>query len=287
MKTLAKLLLDIFKGYERKHLQLIAAGLAYYFVMSLFPALILLTALTAYLPVQNGLQRATSFMSHVIPRQSLSLVEPIATSISLHRSGLLLFGIISTLWLTSVGANSIIQGLDIVYEVRTPRSLWMNRFIAFLLTLAVGALLLFAVVLTVVGPVAERMLATVASVQYVWIRIWPYVQWLLAGTFTFAAIEMLYLLAPNTRFDRRTTIPGALIAAGGWLALAWALSFFFHEFAESKLNAMYGVFATPIAIMIWLKGGATAILIGAEMNLRLQLNKLQAQSKSIEESSLI
>lgn len=274
MKSFARLLLDIFRGYERKHLQLLAAGLAYYFVMSLFPALALLTAVAAYLPVQNGLQRATAFMSHLIPQQSLSLVTPIVTSITVHRSGLLWLGIIATLWLTSAGAQAIIQGLDLVYEVHTPRSLWMNRFIAFFLTFAVGILLLLAVVLTVVGPIAEKVLATAAPAKHVWIRIWPYLQWLLAGTFAFASIELLYLLAPNTPAKRRTTVPGALIAAAAWLALAWALGVFFYEFTASKLAAMYGVFATPLALLIWLKWGAMAILIGAETNVRLQSHQI-------------
>src|SRR5690242_6104041 len=104
MKAVATLLLGIFKGYERKHLQLIAAGIAYYFVMALFPGLILLTAVAAYLPIENAPQRATSFLSHVIPKKSLYLVEPLANSITAHRSGLLWLGIITTLWLTSKGA---------------------------------------------------------------------------------------------------------------------------------------------------------------------------------------
>jgi membrane protein len=273
MKGFATLLLHIFRGFERKHLQLIAAGLAYYFVMSLFPALVLLTAMAAYLPVKDGVQRATSFMSHVIPQQSLSLVEPIVASIAVHRSGLLWFGVITTLWLTSKGAQAIIQGLDIVYQVHAPRSLWMNRFIAFFLTLAVGVLLLLSVALTVIGPIAERMLAAAASVQHIWIRIWPYFQWLLAAAFTFAAIELLYLLAPNVPLRKRTTIPGALIAAAAWLMLSWLLGYFFHEYTESKLSVMYGVFATPIAILIWLNWGALAILIGSEVNVNLQTRK--------------
>jgi membrane protein len=273
MKTLATLLLNIFRGYERKHLQLIAAGLAYYFVMSLFPALVLVTALAAYLPIKNSSQRATSFIAHFIPHQHLSVVEPIVTSITVHRSGLLWLGIVSTLWLTSVGAQAIIQGLDLVYEVHTPRSLWMNRFVAFLLTLAVGVLLILAVLLTLVGPIAENVLAIVTPLQYAWIRIWPVLQWLLAATFTFAAIEFLYLLAPNISARKRVTIPGAIIAAAAWLVLAWLLGVFFDEFAKSTLSAMYGVFATPIALLTWLKWGATAILLGAETNVRLQSNQ--------------
>ena len=285
MKAFATLLLNIFRGYERKHLQLIAAGLAYYFVMALFPALVLLTAVAAYLPVQNGSQRATAFMSHLVPQHGLSLVEPIVTSITIHRSGLLWLGIVSTLWLTSVGAKAIIQGLDIVYGVQAPRSLWLNRLIAFLLTLAVGVLLLLAVVITVISPLAEHILAPVAPAKQAWIQLWPYAQWLLAGTFTFAAIELLYLLAPNTPAKTRTTVPGAVIAAAAWLALAWALGYLFHEFAESKLNTMYGVLATPIALLTWLNLGATAILIGAETNVRLQTDRSLRASRMAEKIS--
>src|SRR5262245_3710873 len=113
LKEWASLGVNIFKGFERKHLQLVSAGLAYYFLMSLVPALALLTAVAAYLPIQNGTQSALSFMAHMIPPQSLAAIEPLLDSVTTHRTGLLWLGIISTLWLTSVGAKAIIAGLDI------------------------------------------------------------------------------------------------------------------------------------------------------------------------------
>jgi membrane protein len=196
----------IFRGFERKHLPLLAPGLAYYFVMSLVPALVLLTAVMAYLPVQNATQAANSFMAHVMPRQGLELIEPMLSTIGAHRTGLLSFGIVATLWLTSKGVKGIIAGLDIVYEVRTPRPLWINRILAFGLTCAVGVLLLLAVALTLAGPAVEAFLSAAAPVQSLWIEVWPYVQWLLAAVFTFAAIELLYLLAPNVPVAHRLTI---------------------------------------------------------------------------------
>lgn len=269
MKALLRFLLDVFRGYERKHLQLLSAGLAYYFALSFFPALLLLTALAAYLPAQDSAERAAAFLAHVVPQQALSLVAPVINSIELHRSGLLWLGILTTLWLASVGAKAIIQGLDLIYEVETPRSLWMNRVLAFILTVGVGTLLLMAVVLTVAGPVIETLLERTASFRKLWIHLWPYLKWLLASTFTFSAIELLYLLGPNIPARKRTTIPGAVVATFGWLLLAWLLGLFFHELAESKLDAVYGVFATPIALLTWLNWGAAVILIGAEINVNL------------------
>ena len=278
LKELISFIILVFRGFERKHLSLIAAGLAYYFMMALFPALVLLTAVVAFLPLENGMQGATSFISHVIPRQGLALLEPMLATIGTHRTGLLSLGIITSLWLTSKGAKGIIGGLDIVYEVSAPRSLWINRILAFGLTCAVGVLLLLAVVLTLAGPAVEALLSRVVPVQSLWMRVWPYIQWLLAAAFTFAAIELLYLLAPNVPLAKRITIPGALVAAIAWLALAWGLGLYFHYFGDLKLNAVYGILATPIALVIWLYWGAAAILIGAEINVNLQSYKGLRQS---------
>lgn len=255
---------------ERKHLQLAAAGLAYYFLMSLFPGLVLLTAVIAYLPLKNGMQLAASFLGHVIPRQGAPIIDELLTTVSSHRSGLLSVGIISTLWLTSIGIKGVIAGLDMVYEVQTPRRVWTNRLLAFALAFGIGVLLLLGIVLTLAGPVLESLLSRVVPVQSLWIRVWPYVQWSLSAMSTFAAIELLYILAPNVPAKRRVTIRGALVASSIWLVLSWAVGFYVHHFGATKLDKFYGVMATPITLAIWLNWGALGMLIGAEINLSIQ-----------------
>jgi membrane protein len=255
---------------ERKHLQLAAAGLAYYFLMAFFPGVILLTAVIAYLPVQNGMQVATTFLGHIIPQQGTSLMEELLTTVSSHRGGLLSIGLIATLWLTSKGVKGVIAGLDMVYEVQTPRRVWTNRFLAFGLTFAVGVLLLLGVALTLAGPFLQSLLSKVFPVQSLWTTIWRYVQWSVAAMSTFAAIELLYVLAPNVPAKRRVTVPGALVAASIWMALSWGLGFYFHYFGTEKLDMFYGAMAAPIALAIWLNWGAFGLLFGAEINLSIQ-----------------
>src|SRR5215472_9098920 len=115
----ATFVIRIFENVERKYLWLIAAGLTYYFLMSLFPALVVLAAVAAYLPLQGGMQDVTKFLGYVIPPQAASLFTQFLGSIRSHRTGLLSFGLIVTVWLSSIGVKGIISGLDIVYEVHT------------------------------------------------------------------------------------------------------------------------------------------------------------------------
>jgi membrane protein len=265
--------IQVLKNVERKHLNLVAAGLAYYFIMSLFPGLVLLAGVAAYLPLTQGVQSVTTFVGYVMPPQAASMFAQVLGSIRTHRAGLLSFGIIVLLWLSSKGVKAIIAGLDMVYEVRTPRRVWTNRALAFGLTFGVGVLLLLAVMVMVAGPALKPFLLKAVPEHSLFFSVWPYLQWLPAAIFIFAAIELLYLLAPNMPVRQRVTVPGALVVAATWLALSWGLGFYFQRFGEAKLVRFYEFLATPVAVMIWLYWSAFAILVGAEINASLQAYK--------------
>ncbi len=269
LKRAISVITGVLRDFERKHLSLIAAGLAYNFVMSLLPALLLLTSLAAYLPVQNGVYGLISFLSPLVPQQSMSVIVQVLNQIGSHRAGLLSFASVTTLWLTSVATKSIIAGLDIVYEVENPRRIWSNRILALGLTLAIGILLLTSVLLTLVGPLVERLLSGLAPMRLMWTQIWPSAHWALAAIFTFAAIELLYLFAANIPASPRRTVVGALAATIGLLILAWALSSFVYRFGDMKMNRALEALATPIAVAVWLHWSATVVLFGAEINLNI------------------
>jgi len=272
----------VFRDFERKHLEVVAAGAAYFFMISLVPALVLLAAAAAFLPLQGGTHGAKAFISHVVPPQGLSLMEKGLSAITPHRTGLLWFGFIAMLWLCSKGMKGVIAGLDIVHNVREPRRLWTNRILAFGLTFAVGVMLLLGVLLTLLGPVLEKQLAVYLPAQSLWTRLWPYLQWSLSAIFVFAAIALLYLVAPNVSRAGRLTLPGAAIAAAAWLSLAWGLGFYFHHIGGDTVDTVSGVLAAPVAIMVWLYWGANVILLGAEINVNLQTQRDRSVEAPIE-----
>ena len=250
---------------ERKHLPLAAGGLAYNLLLSLIPLLIVLAAVVAYLPLQHGMQDVNSFLVTMVPRQALPVIEDLLSKISPHRTGLLSFGLITAIWLASKALMAVIMGLDLAYDVQAPRRIWTTKILAFILTLAVGLLLLLGVALTVAGPFLGTLLSRVAPIHSLWLRLWPYIRWSVSVLVVFSAVELLYAIAPNVPFKRRLTMPGAIFASAVWIGLAWGFGLYLH-YSGAKLDRFYGALAMPIAFLMWLYWSAGSILLGAEIN---------------------
>ena len=264
---------DIWRDIEKKNLPLAAAGIAYYLLLSVFPAITLLSAVFSYLPLQNGVGEATSVLGYVIPPQVMKPIAEQLTRIAPHRAALLSFGLVTTLWLASVAFKGLILGLDMVCGSDLQRPLWVTRIVALALTIAVGVLLLIGVTLTSIGPVLWSHVSRLLPIESLWLRVGPFLQWVVSALVLFTAIELLYVLGPSLPVSQRVTIPGAAAATVIWLALAWGLGFYFSHFGELKFARFFGFLAAPAVFMTWLYCSATAVLLGAEINSRLRTAK--------------
>src|SRR3989441_7064279 len=146
-------LVRTYADLERNHTLQIAAALAYYFVLSLFPALIFLSAVVAYLPVPDLFNQALALMARFLPTDAMGLVRRVLTDvISPNKGTFLSLGILGTLWAASGGFAAMIEALNIAYEVGDDRPFWKTRPLAVGLAFLTGALLLIAVSAMVVGP---------------------------------------------------------------------------------------------------------------------------------------
>ncbi|MFL6307196.1 MAG: YihY/virulence factor BrkB family protein [Candidatus Sulfotelmatobacter sp.] len=254
-----------YEGVQRKHTMQMAAGLSYYFVMSLFPLLIVFAAAVAYLPVPNLFDQALGFASRFMPHESMGLVKAVLRQvITPHRGKFMSFGIVGTIWAASGGFSSMMEALNVAYDVPESRPFWKTRPLAIGLTFLIGVLLVIALALMLVGPDFGGWLAAKVGLGSVFIAVWPYLRWSIAIAFAVLAIELIYFFAPNVRQRFLRTLPGAALAVAGWLLLSWALGIYFQHF--TNLNKTYGTLAAAIALMVWLYWTAFAILLGGEIN---------------------
>src|ERR671930_1116681 len=118
-------LLRTYDDVMQNHTLQMAAALSYYFVLSLFPALIFLSAVVAYLPVPDLFNQALGLMSHFLPPDSMGLVRRVLSDvITPNRGTFLSFGILGTIWTASGGFAAAIEALDLAYEVDDNRPFW-------------------------------------------------------------------------------------------------------------------------------------------------------------------
>lgn len=263
----------------RNHTMQMAAALSYYFVLSLFPALIFLSAIVAFLPVPDLFNQALGMMERFLPADSMGLVRRVlADVITPNRGAFLSFGVLGTLWAASGGFAAAIEALNIAYDVQDDRPFWKTRPLAVGLALLIGALMLVALSVMIVGPRFGEWLAGRVHLSYVFVLLWPYIHWSLAIAFTILAVEALYFLGPNVKQRFLATLPGATLAVGFWIALSYLLGLYFRHFAN--FNKTYGTLGAAIALMTWLYWTGFAMLVGAELN--SELAKISRQGR-IEE----
>lgn len=263
----------------RNHTTQMAAALSYYFVLSLFPALIFLSAAVAFLPVPDLFGQALSVMGRFLPPDSMGLVRRVlADVITPNRGTFLSFGILGTLWAASGGFSAAIEALNVAYDVEDDRPFWKTRPLAVGLAFIIGALLLIALSVMILGPRFGEWLAAKIHLLSIFVLLWPYIHWSIAVGFTILAVEALYFWAPNVKQRFLATLPGATLAVACWIGLSYLLGIYFRHFAH--FNKTYGTLGAAVALMIWLYWTGFALLVGAEIN--SELAKISKEGK-IEE----
>lgn len=250
------------------HTMAMAAGLSYYFVMSLFPLLILFASILGFFPKANLFDHLVGAMAQVIPPDSMGLVRGVLKDvIKANNGGFLTFGIVGTLWAASGGFAGLIEALNVAYDVPETRPIWKTRLLAVELMLVIGTILIAGVLTMFVGPQFGAWLAAKTNLTWEFARVWPALRWVASVSFIVLGVELIFFWAPNVKQRFWATLPGAAIGTGFWIGTSFALGLYFRTFAN--YNKTYGTLAGAIALLAWMYYSWLVILVGAEINSEL------------------
>lgn len=241
----------------------LSAQLAYFFLLSLFPLLIVLFTLLPFIPIPH--EDMLGLIKRFAPVEAMDLIEKNVKYIMSHRNGgLLSFGVIGTIWSASNGINAIVLALNKAYNVKESRSFIVSRGVAILLTLGMVFVFLLAVVLPIFGREIGVFLFSQLGYTSQFLRLWNALSWLISAIILFIIFTGLYWVAPNVKLRCRSAFPGAAFATVGWIISSLGLSFYVGNI--SNFSFTYGSIGTIIVLMIWLYISAFIIIIGGEIN---------------------
>jgi membrane protein len=251
----------------RHHMLQVSAALSYYFVLAVSPSLIVLSAILGFIPL-HLFSHVLYLMDRLLPADTMQMVTPVLNDVlSSHHGTWLSFGMLGTIWIASAAFDSLIEALDIAYDVECTRPLWKTRLLAVGLAAICAALLLSALAVTVVGPRFGEWLANGFALSSIFVAIWPGLRWTIAICFTILAVECIYFLAPNVKQRFAATLPGAILSVAVWNGLSYLLGLYFRHVAP--FNRTYGTLGGFVALMIWMYWTSFVLLAGAELNAEL------------------
>jgi membrane protein len=235
-----------------------AAKVAWNFFFSLFPAILVLFAVTGYVGGEALFDALTARIEEVLPGESADFLAGVVQEIThQRRPGLLSLGLVLTLWGASNIFAGLMSGLNAVYDVEEGRGFLRRRGLAVLGVVAGGGLLFLGYALLLAGPQIGSWLGLGP--------IWDMARWPLAFLFLVGTLSGVYYVLPNR--DQGTHVRPVLAGAvvGTALVIMATLLFRLYVTSFASYSVMYGGVGAIMVLLLWLYLTALAILLGAEV----------------------
>jgi membrane protein len=257
----------------------LAAQLAYYFILALFPALLFLLALASFFPIAQVTDEVMRGLGTVAPPDVVQLIAEQMHRISeSDHGGLLTLGILGALWSSSSALVGLISALNTAYDITDSRPWWKVRLLAIGLTVALAIFLLISSTLVIAGPEIAGKVADTFGLGAVFTWTWNILQWPFALMLVITALALIYYYGPDVSQEWVWFSPGAALATLLWLGISLGFRAYLQYAAD--YNATYGTIGGVIIMLLWLYLSGFAILVGAEMNSEIALTARPATPPS-------
>jgi membrane protein len=246
-----------------------AAQLSFYFLLALFPFLLFLTALLAYVPIPNLMDKIFNLMGTILPGEAMSMVQDnVQYIVTQQRGGLLSFGIAMALWSASSAITAVMDTLNRAYDVAEGRPFWKVRGLAIFLTMILSVLIVTAMVLLVFGPYLGNWVAEQFGLGYVFQVAWNLLRWVIIVAFLVLAMALIYYMAPDVEQEWKWLTPGSIFSVLAVIGVSLAFSYYVENFGS--YNKTYGSIGAVIVLLLWMYLVGFLILVGGEMNSEIE-----------------
>jgi membrane protein len=239
----------------------VAAGVVFYGLLALFPAITALVSSYGLFADAASIGGHLAFAAALLPAGAFDIVQEQIARIVQAGGGELglgfVFGLLLALWSANAGMKAMIDALNVIYDEDEKRSFVTLNLLSLTLTIAVLAVMLAAIGMVVVFPLALNFIGLASVTEWAATLLrWPLLFMLLT-----LVLAVLYRFGPSRRQARWQWLsPGAVLAT--------LLSLYLSKFAD--YNATYGSLGAGIGLMMWLWLTSVLVLFGAELNSEIE-----------------
>jgi membrane protein len=260
-----------YKEMNEDHVMAFAGNLTYKGLFAVFPFFTFLLSLLGIFNADGLVNTMVDELSGVAPGSATQFVEGQLLSITQSQAeSAFTFGaiisILLALWGVSGAFRSVMEAMNVMYEVEEDRPFWKVYGLSIFMSLAVVVLLLGALVLVVFGESIGAAVADLVGLGSVFATVWSILQWPAVALVVLFAFALVYYFAPAAEQRFRWISPGSIIAFVFWLIFSLLFSLYASTFGGDSYNETYGSLAGVIVLMLYVYYSALIMLIGAEMN---------------------
>lgn len=253
---------------DRANISLSAAGVAFFTVFAMFPAVSALISLWGLWQDPYLIGEQLQYFQDLVPPAAFEIIQSQVSGLVETNSGTLgwatLISFALATWSAMAAIDAMVRGMNAIYRKPNPHSV-IAYLVSILLTLTFTATALVALAVAVILPVV----LTLFHVPYLENIALNLAHVLAAVGVVFGGIWLLYRLGPNWRGSQPGNLmPGTVLAVLLWAIASLAFTYFLTNFG--RYNEIYGSIAAVMVLLMWLYLSAYSVLLGAALNAELR-----------------
>ena len=261
-------------GIQKGSLNIRASSVAFNFIIAIFPGIIFLFTLLAYIPFAGFQEQLLDLMREFLPSATYVVVrETFEDIITQQRGGLLSVTVISALYFSTNGISSLIDSFNATYHTRAQRTFIAQRALSLAIMLGLMLIIITAIGLILFGQSGFAYIKYTGLVRdEALIIALNFLRWIIILQLVFLGISVLYSFGPARPLRWRFFSAGATLATGLIMVTTLGFRYFVENFGT--YNTLYGSIGTLVVVMLWMLINSTVLLIGFELNASIEKAKL-------------
>ncbi|RFA30692.1 hypothetical protein CAI21_04025 [Alkalilimnicola ehrlichii] len=263
------ILLRLNAEITRDYLSLVAAGVAFYFLLSIVPALTAMVSLYGLVADPQDVAEQIAALEGMVPPEAMSIIESqMADITAASAAGLGLGAALSiafALWSTNTGIRALIKGMNIAYDEEEKRGFIKFTAVSFAFTLGAVLFALLTLAILAVVPALLALLPVPALLE----GVVSFVRWPVLAVMMILALAILYRYAPSRSQPQWSWVSwGAVAATLAWLLGSLLFSIYVSNFAD--YNETYGSMGAIVILMLWFWITAFVVVLGGALNAEME-----------------
>ena len=264
---------DLRREWSRARVGGLAAEIAFFGLLGLFPAVIVFAAALGSLDVVIGAGAAADTEQWLLDRvvetfgRDNTLSATVEELFDRSNAGVITIGVVLTIYASSRGFTAVVGALDVAYGHEIRRNWVSTRVMGFVLTLFTVLVSALVAAMVVVGPLlgGGEELAERLGAGYAFSTAWDWFRWPVVFVVVVWWAASIYHFAPRRRTPWHSDLPGAAVSTVWWLVVSLGFRVYI-DVAASGTNAVFGLLGGALSLLVWLYLLAMGLLVGAEIN---------------------